>query len=188
MKRNQKDINEVQEWVEVFGDRLFRFAVTRVRDPSIAEDLVQNTFIAALKGKKQFRNQSSASTWLTGILKNQIADYYRKEKRYCFLEEMPQVEKNFSQDFNEQGSWASPPHSWKLTPEQFAQKQEVHDLLWQCIDKLPDSVRLTFISREIDGDKTATLCEQMNISASNLGVILHRARHAIRKCLSKKGL
>ena len=74
-------LSDPGRWVEEYGDYLFRYALMRLRDPSRAEDMVQETFLAALKGGRSFAGRSAEKTWLVGILKNKIADYFRKASR-----------------------------------------------------------------------------------------------------------
>jgi RNA polymerase sigma-70 factor (ECF subfamily) len=64
-------------WVDRHGDYLYRFALARIKDPSVAEDLVQETFLAALGARKNFESRSAVRTWLTAILKHKIVDYFR---------------------------------------------------------------------------------------------------------------
>src|SRR5215475_7654938 len=73
--------SDPERWVEEHGDYLFRYALSRLRDPAKAEDMVQETFLAALKGAKHFQGRSSEKSWLVGILKNKICDSYRKASR-----------------------------------------------------------------------------------------------------------
>lgn len=188
MKCDQSEIEEVQTWVEDYGDLLFHYAISRVKNETLVEDLVQNTFIVALKGIKRFNRKSKASTWLVGILKNQIIDHYRKEKRWSSLEDYPVLDKGFHDDYNDKGGWLNPIRNWKTTPQKFIENQELQETLWACINKLPERVRQLYIDREIEGDSTEEICEALNISPSNLGVLIHRARHALRKCFSEFGL
>src|SRR5438874_1815080 len=74
-------LSDPEHWVEEHGDYLFKYALSRLRDPGKAEDMLQETFLAALKGRKTFRGQSAEKSWLVGILKNKICDYYRKASR-----------------------------------------------------------------------------------------------------------
>ena len=69
-----------ETWVDKYGDYLYRFALSRVKDPVIAEELVQETFLAALRSLKNFQGRSSGRTWLIAILKHKIIDYFRKKK------------------------------------------------------------------------------------------------------------
>jgi RNA polymerase sigma factor (sigma-70 family) len=68
-------------WVDAYGDRLFRYALSRVRDAGSAEDLVQETLLAALKSRERFKGDSSELTWMTGILRNKIFEFYRRQAR-----------------------------------------------------------------------------------------------------------
>ena len=65
------------DWVEAHGDYLFNFAIGQLRDASVAEDLVQDTFLAAFKARDRFSGQSSERTWLVGILRHKICDHLR---------------------------------------------------------------------------------------------------------------
>jgi RNA polymerase sigma-70 factor (ECF subfamily) len=69
------------EWVERYGDALYRYALARLRRPQEAEEAVQDTLLAALKGRGQFQGQSHPRTWLIGILKRKIADLFRRAAR-----------------------------------------------------------------------------------------------------------
>ncbi|NIR14014.1 MAG: hypothetical protein GWN86_08695, partial [Desulfobacterales bacterium] len=68
-----------EAWVDQYGDYLYRYAISRIHEPAVAEDLVQETLLAALQGKEGFKGRSSEKTWLTGILKYKIVDYIRKK-------------------------------------------------------------------------------------------------------------
>src|SRR5271156_1066981 len=74
-------LSDPERWVDLHGDYLFKYALARLRDPTKAEDAVQETFLAALKGGKAFAGRSAEKSWLVGILKNKIYDYYRKASR-----------------------------------------------------------------------------------------------------------
>jgi RNA polymerase sigma-70 factor (ECF subfamily) len=74
-------LSDPEQWVELHGDYLYKYALIRLRDPSKAEEMVQETFLAALKGGKNFAGRSAEKSWLVGILKNKICDHYRKASR-----------------------------------------------------------------------------------------------------------
>ena len=74
-------IDHPETWVNEYGDFLYRFALSRVKDPSVAEDLVQETFLAALRARENFKGRSAGRTWLIAILKHKIVDYIRKKIR-----------------------------------------------------------------------------------------------------------
>src|SRR6516164_5798571 len=74
-------LSDPERWVEEHGDYLFKYALSRLRDPAKAEDMIQETFLAALRGAKDFQGRSAEKSWLVGILKNKICDSYRKASR-----------------------------------------------------------------------------------------------------------
>ena len=174
--------------MDEYGDFLFKFALMRVRDPSVAEDAVQETFLAALKGGRNFAGRSSERSWLAGILKNKIYDHYRKAGR-----ETPFTDLEFYSD-EEKGQFVPDALSrdvWNQTlgPQQWPNQIESLDseLFWKtyrdCSDKLPRKIAAAFNLREVDGIESKEVCAMLNISESNLWVMLHRARGALRRCL-----
>jgi RNA polymerase sigma-70 factor (ECF subfamily) len=80
------------KWVDEHGDALFRFAILRVKDPTVAEDLVQETFLSALKGIDGFKGGSSLRTWMVGILKHKIIDYFRRGKPEVLASDLATME------------------------------------------------------------------------------------------------
>ena len=80
-KSEPASIDNPESWVDSYGDFLYRFALSRVKDPSVAEDLVQETFLAALRARENFKGESAGRTWLIAILKHKIVDHIRKRVR-----------------------------------------------------------------------------------------------------------
>lgn len=178
-------------WVDAYGDALYRFALYRVSNASIAEDLVQDTFLAAMKAKERFSGKSSVKTWLTGILKNKVIDYYRKKDRTQSLQAAAEFyEREESELFSEDGHWnydhPNVPSDWSPQQVQKLDRKEFMAQFYECADKLPERIRQVFIMREIDGVTSPEICETMGISQQNLWTILHRARMALRDCLQKR--
>jgi RNA polymerase sigma-70 factor (ECF subfamily) len=169
-------------WVDEHGDALYAFALCRVSNPAVAEDLVQETFLAALQSK--FDNRSSIRTWLTGILKHKILDYYRKSNRgiNALTEQAEDVDSYFS----EHGHWRSAIEVWKDKPDELLERKEFVQTLRACIEKLPDNQRAVFIAREIDDISGEKICNKLSISTTNLWVIMYRARDRLRRCLEEK--
>ena len=81
-------LSDPERWVELYGDYLFKYALMRLRDAAKAEDAVQETFLAALKGGKTFEGRSAEKSWLVGILKNKVCDHYRKAGRETSFTDM----------------------------------------------------------------------------------------------------
>jgi RNA polymerase sigma-70 factor (ECF subfamily) len=178
-----------ERWIQDYGDSLFKYALMRLRDPSKAEDAVQETFLAALKGGGKFAGKSAEKTWLIGILKNKIYDYFRKSSREVPFTDLDfyQEEESarFAGDGLRKGEWiqALGPTEW--TPEPGAALD--NELFWKtftdCSQKLPKKVSAVFCLREVDGVESREICQMLNISEANLWVMLHRARMALRRCL-----
>jgi len=195
MTAEKKHNLEPQYWVERYGDYLFNYAVVRVNDQEKAEDLVQDTFLSALKAKDNFLGKSSERTWLISILKRKVIDLYRK--RYSSRESsLAEYEQNISDgEFyrNEKpfkGHWldGKGPHSHSLMPEGELEQEELMEIIRLCISNLPSSLASVFVMKMIDESESAEICKEMGITSSNLWVMLHRARLKMRQCVESKWL
>jgi len=171
-----------EDWVALHGDVLFRFAIMRVKNPEIAEDLVQETLLAALKGKESFSGKSSERTWLVGILKHKIADHFRKSTREQPVED-PQIYIDSEDPFDAGGRWKAGPGEWGQSPVKSLENQDFWGVLAGCVEELPERPRQVFSLRELDGMESTQVCKVLSISSTNLWVILHRARAQLSRCL-----
>ena len=184
-----------QKWVERYGDYLFSYALGRVNDRGKAEDLVQETFLAALKARQGFRGGSTERTWLTSILKRKTIDTYRKKyssKESSFGEHEGTV---FDGDFYRgeepfKGHWLEGmgPNSHSFLPEGELEQEELMKFINLCVENLQPQLAAAFVMRMIDEEDSDTICKELNITPSNLWVMLHRARLRMRECLEKKWL
>jgi RNA polymerase sigma-70 factor (ECF subfamily) len=176
------------EWVEEHGDALFRYARARVAGRELAEDLVQETFLAALQSLDRFRNRSSLRTWLFSILRHKIVDHYRRGddgRAAAEVRASSPGEPATAGFFSPEGLWANAPSPWK-SPEEALMDDEFRAVLDGCLGGLPRSLAETFILRELEEVETAELCELLGTSLGNLRVRLHRARLLLRECLEKR--
>jgi len=173
-----------EEWLTLYGDYLYRYALFRLSNEEIARDMVQETLIAAWKAMKNFRGDSSIRTWLVGILKHKITDYVRKQIRDRNLSNSLELDPT-SDFFDANGQWQQPVHEWADDPERLSSNQEFLQALNACITKLPEQHRHVFSLRELSGEDTEAICKTCDITPTNLHVIMHRARLALRKCLEK---
>ena len=171
--------------VDEHGDCLYRYALLRVRRPEIAEDLVQETFFTAVRTSGCFRRESSERSWLCGILKNKICDHFRTLGRETSFTDLEFLDDELSNKFVSQGFWNHErgPLEWKLEAEVVMQRAEFWETLRNCLSKLPTRVADVFMLREIEEMETEQICRALNISPTNLWVMLHRARMALRECL-----
>jgi len=177
---------EPAQWVDKFGDALFRYAVAKVPSREVAEDLVQETFLAALKARQSFRGESSQQTWFLGILRRKIVDYFRRQARESKLTEAG-VDKAIQESMpHRHGIWCHPSLPWPTDPQRVLEQQEFQAVLDDCISQLPSSLAAAFQLREAEGADFQAVCKKLGISSSNLSVRLYRARLSLRRCLEKK--
>lgn len=179
------DTIDPERWVEEHGDCLYRYALLRVRRPEVAEDLVQEAFCAAIRTFGSFRGKSSERSWLCGILKNKICDYFRKLGRETCFTDLEFLEDELSHKFVPQGFWNHDlgPLEWKPEAEVVMHRTEFWETFKSCLARLPQRVADVFMLREIEEMETAQICDALSISPNNLWVMLHRARMALRECL-----
>jgi RNA polymerase sigma-70 factor (ECF subfamily) len=176
-----------ERWVDEHGDYLFHYALSRLRDPLKAEDLVQDALLAALRGIDRYQGRSTERTWLTGILKNKLLDYFRKvgrETSFTDLEFYAEEEEwTFeNQLFPDHWNDGPAPGDWNGM-DGAMDREEFWRVFHQCAGKLPERVSRVFLLREVDQIPSDEICGTLSISAANLWVMLHRARLALRRCL-----
>jgi len=182
-------LSDPERWVEEHGDYLFKFALARLRDPLRAEDLVQETFLAALKGGQSFAGRSSEKSWLVSILKNKIFDHFRKVHRETAFTDLEFYSDEESDRFIPDGlfkdGWIHElgPLEWSTDPGASLDQELFWKTFHDCSSKLPKNVATVFNLREVDGIASREICSMLGISESNLWVMLHRARMALRRCL-----
>ena len=182
-------LSDPERWVEEHGDYLFRYALLRLRDVAKAEDLVQETFLAALKGGQSFAGRSAEKTWLVGILKNKIGDHYRKASREISFTDLEfykdDEDAGFVSEGLSKGAWIHElgPMEWSPEPGAGLDNQAFWKTFYDCAGKLPKNISAAFCLREIDEIDSKEICRMLNISENNFWVMLHRARMALRRCL-----
>jgi RNA polymerase sigma-70 factor (ECF subfamily) len=165
---------------------LLRVARLQLRDDDLAEDVVQDTLLAAVQGAAGFSGKSSVKTWLTGILKHKIVDAIRRKQAArdtaslddeCRLDELDAL-------FDETGHWEQPPASWG-NPEADFERREFFDVMDFCLEQLPPNTARVFMMREVMELESHEICKELAITTTNLWVILYRARMALRLCLDR---
>ena len=182
-------LSDPERWVELYGDYLFKYAMMRLRDASGRRTRCRKHFLAALKGGKSFAGRSAEKGWLVGILKNKISDHYRKAGRkprsptWSFTRtrraaDLSRTACSRTVGFTNWGLGNGPIQARVWTarcsgkPSAIAPKQAAKECR-----------RRVFTLREVDGIESREICAMLNISESNLWVMLHRARMALRRCL-----
>lgn len=170
-------------WVEAHGDVLWRYAVVRVRSAETAEDLIQETLVAALEAAPAFRAECTERTWLVSILRRKIADHERREIRR--RERLGPADAGaMATMFDERGRWRFDPGRG---PEDSAlESGEFWRDFERCLAKMPAGLAEAFVMREQRASTSEVICSTLGISLENLWVRLHRARVLLRMCMSRR--
>ncbi len=170
--------------------QMLRFATVQLSDTHLADDVVQEALVGALKGAQAFRGQAAIKTWVFAILKNKIADALRQKHRYeqarVLLQEDEEME-DFSDAFRLNGHWqpSARPATW-MNPQESLDQSQFWMIFEVCLDGLPAKQGRAFMMREFVEMSTEEICQEMDISLTNLNVLLHRARMRLRECLNIK--
>lgn len=175
----------------MYGDYLYSYAMLKVGNSTTAEDLVQDTFVSAIRARDSFKGESSEKTWLVAILKNKIIDHYRKKDVLKDTTEyLSETDSEFTRRFfdsSEGNHWRNDaaPQAWTQPADASLDSKEFNAILQFCIHKMPPRLVPIFLSKFIDDEDSDETCKVHNISPSNYWVIIHRAKVLIRSCLEK---
>jgi RNA polymerase sigma-70 factor (ECF subfamily) len=176
------------QWLDDHGNALYAYAVLRVNCAEDAEDLVQETLLAAMSRPDAFDGDSSQRTWLISILKHKIADHLRRALRQSVAAggggDGDTVGPSTVEPFDKRGVWKISVKRWKGNPSELLERAEFHDVLARCLAKLPQRMAQIFWLRAAEGKRTTAVCQELQISADNAWTLLHRARSRLRQCLS----
>lgn len=177
---------EPEKWLTEYGDMLYRYALLKVRSEATAEDLVQETLLSGIQSYKNFNGQSALNTWLVGILKHKILDYYRKTAREAAPLNTSALGKELlAYQFDSKDHWQINLVEWN-TPDLELDNQHFWQVFHDCLSRLPDNVYRLFMLRTMDGCSSEECCKLLNFSSTNqMWVALSRARMKLRHCLDK---
>ena len=170
-------MNDIQtaasRWVDDHDRCLYRYSLVRIRKPEVAEGLVQETFLAAVRGYEKFGGRSSERSWLAGILKNKIVNRFRKLGRETSFTDMEFLSDEFPEKFMSIGLWNHDlgTHEWKPEPDAVMHRAEFWQAMGDCLSKLPEKICAVFTMREMDGVPSKEICATLSISDSNLWVM-----------------
>jgi RNA polymerase sigma-70 factor (ECF subfamily) len=183
MSATGKQERDAVEWLDQYGDALYRFAMYRVHDSFTAEDMVQETLFAAYRSYGKFSGKSTVKTWLTGILKNKIADYYRKLKPEQGDENIDSYASSMGTLFDKKEKWKVKPGDWGGDPKNVFERKELMAAIHTCLADMPKRIAHVYTMRELEGATTSEICERIQTGENNCWVILYRARMLLRRCL-----
>lgn len=145
-----------------------------------AEDLVQDIFITFLEKLDNFEGRSQLRTWLFGILHRKA----QERRRASIMDDRTDaIDEVFESRFDVKGKWTRPPADL----ERLMLSQELGRSIRGCLEALPINQREAFVLREAEGIETNEICKILDVSVTNYGVLIYRARARLRECLEAKG-
>ncbi len=172
-------------WVDEYGDYLYAYAQSRLRDASAAEEVVQETFLAALKHVDQYAGAGAERAWLLGILKRKIIDFIRARKRTVNVtsDESHDITETL---FDRKGNWSKAVRDGGYQPLDSFERGEFWEILEKCLQTLPTRQADVFVLREMEEKTTEEISKELEITSSNLWVLLHRARLRLSTCMKSR--
>ena len=188
MELQKENRLEPDHWVERYADVLLNFAFRRTSDRNLAEDLVQDTFLSALKARDNFKGNSQEKTWLYSILENKITDYFRSSN-YSFQKQKVSIDSEFFGHFfnSSDGHWNNEqkPQAWGHLAEEntTTETEELNGAIQNCLKKLPQKLARIFVLKHVEEYDTTKICKELAITTSNYWVMIHRAKLQLRACL-----
>ena len=182
MSANPATPTDFARQVEALRPQLMRFARAQLRNDAWAEDAVSDTVLAALEKPEGFGGQSQLKTWLVGVLKHKVVDQLRRHTREATVLSAEDSEDLDESLFDRTGHWTDKPQDWG-SPEVACGQRQFFDVLQVCCDQLPPAQGRVFMMREWLELETDEICKELQISSTNLWVLLHRARLRLRACL-----
>ncbi len=174
-----RDPEALEAVVETYLPQILRAARGAGMNPQEAEDVAQNTFTTFVESAERFEGRSHVRTWVFGILYRKISETRRKLGK---ARQMDDIDEVFESRFDENGSWSQPPRAADVELEAKETRQEISD----CLEAAPPNQRLAFVLREVEGLSSDEICKILEVSSTNLGVMLFRLRNRVRECLEAK--
>ena len=182
----ERNVLDPSQLVNRHADALFGYAMLQLADHEQAEERIQETFLAALEAQRTYRGDSSERTWLMGILKHKICDHFRRRERESRMTATEAAGQPTAAVFSDRGDWKRKHvREWPDKVESPLARNEFLSALQQCLSKLPERMAEAFCLRELHGLEADRICKVLDISATNLWTLLHRARALLRDCLDR---
>ena len=177
-------------WLQEYGDALFRYALMRLHNNAHAEDVVQETLLAAFQARASYSGRASEKTWLTGILKHKIIDFIRKQVRESTVDDINALSDaaaggGIDELFDARGHWIHPPQNWG-NPDKALRNHQFIEVFEHCLGRLKPAHAQIFSLKELAGQSIDEICKELDITATNCSVMLYRARMGLRRCLENR--
>jgi len=186
MQKSHDTVLNPADWLDRHGDYLFRYALSRLRDPEASEEVVQETFLAGYQHRDQYSGGGTERAWLLGILKRKIIDHVRRRNRGDVGEGADEGDDLAERLFDQKGGWKADPRLFGTDPSASMERQDFWRVLRACLETLPQKQADAFTLRELDERTSQEICKDLQITSSNLWVLLHRARLGLASCIQSR--
>lgn len=174
------------------GDYLYRYALLRTREAAIAEELVQETLLAAVRDGSKSADRASERGWLAGLLRQKLRDHFRRSSSPGEPDSVPGNDPLKLDLFETSGEWIGhwrhdqAPVSWEVKTTDPVQSGAFWQAFNRCLADLPRRAVIAFTLREIDGLSSEEICELLSLSQGDLWVMLHCVRAKLRQALAQE--
>lgn len=176
----RREDGAIEAVVRAYLGQIVRAARGAGLDAARAEDVAQSTFLTFIQKADTFEGRSTLRTWLFGILYRKVTEERRARARDDAWEEL---DARFERRFDSAGTWVTPPRGADFHLE----TAEIGEAIEECLEPAPTRQRMAFTLREVEALPTEEICKIMDVTATNLGVMLHRVRNRLRECLEAGG-
>lgn len=180
-KLRVKDTMALETVIRLHTNHLFKACLGLGFQDHDAEDITQSVWVTFFDVIHQFEGRSTIRTFLFGILYNKASEFRKQNKRAEATEEIEEV---LDAHFDKSGHWIIS-HS-PVSPERFIESSQTMSLISKCLELLPMNQKMAFVLKEVEEEFTEEVCNILNVTATNLGVLLFRARNQLRECIDRK--
>lgn len=169
--------------------QMLKFAVLQLSNIQHAEDAVQDALMSAFQHQSSFTGQAAFKTWVFAILKNKIIDIIRQKSRLVLMSELfdDQEDSTIDSLFDKHGHWEKyeAPQKWP-SPDELLEQEDFWIIFDACLNHLPAMYAQVFMLREIIELSTDEICQKLELTISNVNVLMYRSRARLRECLENK--
>ena len=171
----------MKNWVELYADSLYSWTFHKTSNKETAEDLVQETFLAAVQSFEKYKGESNPKTWLFSILNHKIIDFYRKKSSNPITLEND----NASVFFDNDEGWKDEkaPKDWQEDDASLLDNEDFNAVLQKCLDALPEKWSMSVKLKYLLGKDNEDICQELGITTTNFWQIVHRAKLQLRNCI-----
>ena len=185
IEKNKSAAVDPKRWVDEYGDFLYRYALLRVRDPKVAQHLLEKTFVSGWETQVGIEGRVSEKGWLIGILRRHIVAHFQRMNRRQPFDLKVLLDGSEEEFFSDEGKRIELPGLWPSISAGRRQKSLVRALC-KCMSEMPDHLAQVLILRELEGLETEKIGAIMGISEAGIRIMLYRARMCLRRYLDKE--